>query len=113
MKLVDMPSYWPDGSGSWNQPRIVIITNDVRALSDPRQRERTFVVSTPLDLITRLEEEAETSTIVVLDGAYAGNRDLEAVLLELYPGVRIIDGDPDTKPTVTEASWCGALLIAL
>ena len=113
MKLVDMPSYWPGGSGSWDQPRIVIITNDVRALSDPRQRERIFVVATPLDLITRLEGEVDALTIVVLDGVYAGNRELEAVLLDLYPTVRVIDGDPDTKPKVAEPSWCGALLIAL
>ena len=101
MKLVDMPSYWPGGSGSWDQPRIVIITNDVRALSDPRRRERITIVATPLDLITRLEGETDLITIVVLDGIYAGNRELEAVLLDLYPAIRVIDGDPDPAPRNT------------
>ncbi len=111
MKLVDMPSYWPGGSGSWDQPRIIIITNDVRALSDPQKRDRVSIVATPLDLITRLEGETDAITIVVLDGIYAGNRDLEAVLLDLYPAVRVIDGDPEPEPKLRER-WCGASLIA-
>ena len=111
MKLVDMPSCWPGESGSWDQPRIVIITNDVRALSDPRRRERITIVATPLDLITRLEGETDVITIVVLDGIYAGNRELEAVLLDLYPAIRVIDGDPDPAPRNRER-WCGPSLIA-
>ncbi|MBA3458084.1 MAG: hypothetical protein H0T42_33685 [Deltaproteobacteria bacterium] len=101
MKLVDMdmPSYWPEGSGSWDQPRIVLITSDVCALSDPRRRERVSIVATPLDLITRLEGDTDAITIVVLDGIHAGNRDLAAVLLELYPALRVIEGDADLVPT--------------
>ena len=111
MKLADMPSYWPGGSGSWDQPRIIIITNVLRVLSDPQSRERTSVVATPLDLITRLEWETATTTVVVLDGIYTGNRELEAVLLDLYPSVRVIDGDPDPAPRVREP-WCGPALTA-
>lgn len=111
MRHVEMPSYWPGQSGSWGEPRIVIITSDVHALSDPRKRERISIVATPLDLITRLEGETEASTIVVLDGIYAGNRELEAVLLDLYPTVRVIDGDPEPAPRI-RGRWCGASLVA-
>ena len=113
MKLVDLPSYWPGGSGSWGQPRLVIITNDVSAASDPRSRERISVVVTLLDLITRLEGETDAVTIVVLDGCYAGDRDLERVLLDLYPSVRVIDGDPEPASRERERGWSASLLNAV
>ncbi|MBA3457186.1 MAG: hypothetical protein H0T42_29150 [Deltaproteobacteria bacterium] len=111
MKLVDMPLYWPGGSGSWAQPRIVIITDDVRAASERGSRELIAVVSTPLDLITRLEAAGDAATIVVLDGVYARNRDLERVLLDLYPDVRIIDGEPSSLRYAEPSAW-GASLTA-
>lgn len=111
MKLVDMPLYWPGGSGSWDQPKIVIITDDVRVLSERRSGELIAVVSTPLDLITRLEAAVDSNTIVVLDGIYARNRDLARVLVDLYPDVRVIEGDPKSL-TYARRRSCGTSLIA-
>lgn len=112
MKLVDMPSRWPGGSGSWEQPEVVIITHDVRARSERCSRERIRVVVTLLDLITRLEETVDSLTVVVLDGMYCGNHELRAVLLELYPAARVIDGDPQASPVVAERDWSQTLLTA-
>ncbi len=111
MKLMDTPLSWPGGSGSWDGPSIVIITDDVRALSDPQMRERISVVATPLDLITCLEREVGAITVVVLDGIYAGNREIEAVLFELYPTVQVIDGDSASAAAKRER-WCEPSLSA-
>ena len=112
MKFADMPLNWPGGSGAWDQPRIVILSNDRRALSDPRSRERISVVATPLDLIMRLEAAVRPISIVVLDGVYAGNLELAATLLDMYPELHVVDGDPDTSPTMAGPTSCGISLIA-
>lgn len=114
MTLTHMPMKWPGGSGAWsNQPRMIIITNDKRALADRSSRERVSVVATPLDLITELNRGSEVDTIVLLDGAYAGCRELALVLLDLYPWVHVVNGDPDTSPTIPDPTSCGISLTAL
>lgn len=112
MKLTDMPAEWPGGSGAWRQPRLVIISNDKRALGDHRSRPGASVVATPLDLIVELDRDLDANTVVVLDGSFAGCRELALVLLDLYPNVRVVEGDPDTSPTVAVPTSCGISLIA-
>ena len=113
MNLTDMPWEWPGGSGAWPRPRLVIITNDMRALGHRSSRPWSAVVATPLDLIVALDHAPDVDTIVVLDGAYAGSRELTLVLLDLYPRVRVVDGDPDTRPRIAGPTSCGISLIAL
>jgi hypothetical protein len=91
---------------------MVIISNDARALADRKPREGASVVATPLDLITELDRGSEVDTIVVLDGVYAGCRELALVLMDLYPWVRVVDGDPDTTPTTPDPTSCGISLTA-
>lgn len=112
MKLNDMDVEWPGGSGSWHQPRLVIISDDKRALGGRHSRPGTAVVATPLDLIVELDRDLDADSVVVLDGSYAGCRELALVLRDLFPQVRVFDGDPDTSPIVAPASY-GIPLIAL
>ena len=101
MQLEDTPVKWPGGSARWDQLRLVILTSDLRTLPDPSALEGVAVVVTPLDLIVQLETGPESDTIVVLEGAYAGCVELKLVLLDLYPWVRVVDGDPESSPAVT------------
>jgi len=101
MKLEETPVTWPGASARWDQLRLVIITSDLRALPDRSALEGVAVVVTPLDLIVQLEAGPEVDTIVVLEGAYAGSVELKLVLLDLYPWVRVVDGDPESSPAVT------------
>lgn len=67
--------------------------------------KNTFVVTTPLDMIIRLEQAPHLFSTIVLAGAFAANRELESFLREFYPGVLIVeptddvgaDGDFDVK----------------
>ncbi len=101
MKLEDTAMNWPGCSARWDQLRLVIITSDLRTLPDPSALKGVAVVVTPLDLIVQLEAGPKVDTIVVLEGAYAGSVELKLVLLDLYPWVRVVDGDPESSPAVT------------
>ena len=105
--LEDTPVKWPGGSGRWDQLRLVILTSDLRTLPDPSALDGVAVVVTPLDLIVQLETGPEIDTIVVLESAYAGCVELKLVLLDLYPWVRVVDGDPESSPSVSGRRSCG------
>lgn len=79
--------------------RTLVVSNDENHRRAVFERRDRAVVATPLDMIARLEEHGEIST-VVLAGGFAANRELASFLLDFYPAVRVIDGyrdiDPDT-----------------
>ena len=61
-------------------------------------RQDTKFVATPLDLIAILEEHREEVATVVLTGAFASMRELTMFLVDAYPSLRILSGQPGEEP---------------
>lgn len=76
------PRKWPSGTGQWQRTRTIVM-----APTGADDTEDAVVVTTPLDLITRLEDDRELIGMVVLSSAFAS---LEAAIRELYPKVGVI-----------------------
>ena len=62
------------------------------------KREDTSFVATPLDLIAILEEHRDEIATVVLTGAFASMRELTMFLVDSYPSLRILSGQPGEEP---------------
>jgi len=99
-----MVERWPDGSGQFRRIRTLMISADERQRARLKKlRAYAVVVATPLDLIVRLEvdlasKENALSTVVVLAGTFAANRELATFLLEFYPSIEIVEGSSDADP---------------
>jgi hypothetical protein len=65
-----------------------------------RARPNTSFVATPLDLIAMLEEERDMISTVVLTGNFASMRELTMFLVDSYPALRILSGDPGEEPDI-------------
>jgi hypothetical protein len=61
-------------------------------------RHNTAFVATPLDLIATLEHDREHFSTVVLTGPFAAMRELTMFLVDSYPALRILSGQPDEEP---------------
>jgi len=83
---------WPRGTGQWyrlNEPRTVVVSTDpYRQSTEP---DETLVVATPLDVISRLEDENSAVSRVVLDDPSA-MRELATFLSETYPWLEVVGG---------------------
>ena len=70
----------------------------------PRKRnltpKRYLVVRSPLEMITRLQEDRSRIETVILSGPFAENPELASFLTECYPALRILSGgaDEDEEP---------------
>ncbi len=74
--------------------RTLVVTRTPPA----QPRRNTSFVSTPLDLISRLETERELISTVVLTGSFAAMRELTMFLVDSYPALRILSGSPGEEP---------------
>jgi hypothetical protein len=80
---------WPESSGTWTplqQRRTVIVTPRPLDVVDDVD---TLVVTTPLDLIARLEVDQLPIDMIVLSGQFAADRALCNFLRETYPEIAI------------------------
>ena len=87
---------WPRGTGQWSRTRIVIVSNDnarrdhlIRRWSEAHD---VVAATTPLEVITRLEQEGTMVSTVVLAGTSgsATDRELAGFLDATYPWVRVV-----------------------
>jgi hypothetical protein len=79
---------WPDGSGTWiplQRPHTLVVTPRPLDVDDLD----TLVVTTPLDLIARLELDGLPIEKIVLSGVFAADLALCNFLRETYPGIAI------------------------
>jgi hypothetical protein len=77
------PRQWAQGTGQWQRYRTLIMSHDDLQVADDE-----LVVATPLELITRLENEHESIGTVVLGRKFA---ELAATLRELYPKIPVVE----------------------
>ena len=76
---------WPKGSGKWSPIKTLVVSSD----RDRTYDAGTLVVSTPLDMISYLEDTRVPIATVILAGSYARDREMAKSLRELYPSVQI------------------------
>lgn len=79
---------WAEGSGTWiplQRPRTLVVTPRPLDVDDLD----TLVVTTPLDLIARLEVDQLPIDTIVLSGVFAADLALCNFLRETYPGIMI------------------------
>jgi hypothetical protein len=92
------------GSGGWSQTRTVLVVGPAPDdVPIERQYEHAVVVSTPLELIQKLEDEQQAISTVVLIGRPEAHRELAAFLLDCYPAVRVLGVRYATDPEASSS----------
>jgi hypothetical protein len=76
--------------GTWSG--TIVVAEQDEARPRPSARRNTLVVTTPLEVIARLELARDEIGTVVLTGAAEANQELATFLAEAYPCLRVVAG---------------------
>lgn len=94
---------WPRGTGQWSRTRVVVVSTNRELIRMWSEQHDVVAATTPLELITQLEQSREgISTVVVSDlVGSAAERELAEFLDAYYPWLRVITDrsmmdEPDT-----------------
>ena len=89
--MIDSPFAWPESSGVFNAPRTFVMTT---TREGRHHGADTVFVTTPLDLISHLEDPRLGVVTVVLTERFATDPDLGAFIKENYPRVELVVEQP-------------------
>ena len=83
---------------STDHRQTIVVSRRKSTVPRRRSRGETLVVTTPLEVIARLEQDREHVGTVVLAGSFAANRELVTFLTESYPALQILSARSDEEP---------------